>query len=74
MKIFGGLGGLFFLEELLRGASGTMTGFAFTEILVQIYDLYNSKKTDEAKKKYKKCANQAVNVIHNLVLLDEKKI
>ena len=31
LKIFGGLGGLFFLEELLRGASGTMTGFAFTE-------------------------------------------
>ena len=46
LKIFGGLGGLFFLEELLRGASGTMTGFAFTEILVQIYDLYNSKKTN----------------------------
>ena len=50
LKIFGGLGGLFFLEELLRGASGTMTGFAFTEILVQIYNLYNSKKRDEAKK------------------------
>ena len=50
LKIFGGLGGLFFLEELLRGASGTMTGFAFTEILVQIYNLYNSKKIDEAKK------------------------
>ena len=50
LKIFGGLGGLFFLEEMLRGASGTMTGFAFTEILVQIYDLYNSKKTDDAKK------------------------
>ena len=27
-----------------------MTGFAFTEILVQIYNLYNSKKIDEAKK------------------------
>ena len=50
LKIFGGLGGLFFLEELLRGASGTMTGFDFTEILVQIYNLYNSKKIDEAKK------------------------
>ncbi len=50
LKIFGGLGGLFFLEELLRGASGTMTGFAFTEILVQIYNLYNSKKIDETKK------------------------
>ena len=38
LKIFGGLGGLFFLEELMRGASGTMTGFAFTEVLVEIYN------------------------------------
>ena len=37
MKVFGGLGGVFFLEELQRGAVGTMTGFAFPEILVAIY-------------------------------------
>tara|TARA_B100000902_G_C27291945_1_gene907674 strand:- start:880 stop:1770 length:891 start_codon:yes stop_codon:yes gene_type:complete len=49
LKIFGGLGGLFFLEELMRGASGTMTGFAFTEILVEIYDLFSKNKTEEAK-------------------------
>jgi len=36
-QIFGGLGGAFFLEELARGADGTMTGFAFSEILVAIY-------------------------------------
>ena len=36
-EIFGGLGGMFLLEELGRGASGTMTGFAFTEILVAVY-------------------------------------
>ncbi|MCY4145882.1 MAG: dihydrodipicolinate synthase family protein [Chloroflexi bacterium] len=35
--IFGGLGGMFLLEELNRGAAGTMTGFAFTEILVAVY-------------------------------------
>jgi len=40
MKIFGGLGGVYFLEELQRGAVGTMTGFAFPEILVAIYDRY----------------------------------
>lgn len=34
--IFGGLGGVFFLEELNRGAVGTMTGFSYTEILVDI--------------------------------------
>jgi len=54
LKIFGGLGGLFFLEELFRGASGTMTGFAFTEILVQIYDLFKSQKTNEAKQLFYK--------------------
>ena len=36
-KVFGGLGGVYFLEELQRGAVGTMTGFAFPEILVRIY-------------------------------------
>ncbi|MHB8577616.1 MAG: dihydrodipicolinate synthase family protein [Dehalococcoidia bacterium] len=35
--IFGGLGGAQFYYELLRGAVGTMTGFAFTEILVHIH-------------------------------------
>ena len=38
MKIFGGLGGVYFLEELQRGAVGTMTGFAYPEILVSIYN------------------------------------
>lgn len=36
-KVFGGLGGVYFLEELQRGAVGTMTGFAFPEILIHIY-------------------------------------
>jgi 4-hydroxy-tetrahydrodipicolinate synthase len=42
MAIFGGLGGVYFLEELQRGAVGTMTGFAFPEILVAIYERYAS--------------------------------
>ena len=41
-EIFGGLGGMFLLEELGRGASGTMTGFAFTEILVAVYERFKS--------------------------------
>ncbi|HZY17831.1 MAG TPA: dihydrodipicolinate synthase family protein [Ramlibacter sp.] len=40
MRVFGGLGGVYFLEELQRGAVGTMTGFAFPEILVRIYQQY----------------------------------
>ena len=38
--IFGGLGGMFLLEELGAGANGTMTGFAFTEILVAVYQAF----------------------------------
>jgi 4-hydroxy-tetrahydrodipicolinate synthase len=41
-RIFGGLGGMFFLEELERGADGTMTGFAFTEILVAVHDAFKA--------------------------------
>ncbi len=40
VHVFGGLGGTFFLEELERGAVGTMTGFAFPEVLLRIYDLF----------------------------------
>ena len=37
MGIFGGMGGGFLLEELQRGAVGTMTGFAYPEVLVAIH-------------------------------------
>ena len=48
-EIFGGLGGMFLLEELARGASGTMTGFAFTEILVAVYEAFRSGRKAEAE-------------------------
>jgi 4-hydroxy-tetrahydrodipicolinate synthase len=34
--IFGGLGGMWVLEELVNGAAGVMTGLAFPEVLVDI--------------------------------------
>lgn len=37
LAIFGGLGGVFLLEELARGSAGAMTGFAYPEVLVEIY-------------------------------------
>lgn len=40
--IFGGLGGMFLLEELERGAAGTMTGFAFSEVLVKVYAAFRA--------------------------------
>ena len=48
VRIFGGLGGVFLLEELLAGATGAMTGFAFPEILVTIVRLFRAGKVDEA--------------------------
>lgn len=48
-EIFGGLGGMFLLEELQRGASGTMTGFAFTEILVAVFDAFNAGRLAAAQ-------------------------
>lgn len=38
--VFGGLGGQYFLEELQRGSVGIMTGFAFPEVLVGIYQRF----------------------------------
>jgi 4-hydroxy-tetrahydrodipicolinate synthase len=46
--IFGGLGGVFLLEELMAGATGAMTGFAFPEILVKIVKLFHAGDIDGA--------------------------
>ena len=48
VRIFGGLGGLFMLEELRRGAVGTMTGFGFPEILLDIYERFVAGDIDGA--------------------------
>jgi len=48
VRIFGGLGGVFLLEELMAGAAGAMTGFAYPAILVQIVTLFRAGKVDEA--------------------------
>jgi len=48
LTIFGGLGGMMFLEELRHGANGTMTGFAFPEILVEIYRKFTAGDRDGA--------------------------
>jgi len=46
--IFGGLGGVFLLEELMAGATGAMTGFAYPELLVKIVKLYHAGDRDGA--------------------------
>jgi len=47
--VFGGLGGVQFYYELCRGAVGTMTGFAFTEVLVEIYRRFQAGDRDGAR-------------------------
>jgi 4-hydroxy-tetrahydrodipicolinate synthase len=47
--IFGGLGGMYFYEELSRGAVGIMTGFAYQEILVRTYKLFSEGREREAR-------------------------
>jgi 4-hydroxy-tetrahydrodipicolinate synthase len=48
VRIFGGLGGVFLLEELMAGAAGAMTGFAFPAILVKIVTLFRAGTIAEA--------------------------
>jgi 4-hydroxy-tetrahydrodipicolinate synthase len=48
IDILGGLGGVFLLEELMAGAAGVMTGFAFPEVLVDVVAKYRDGRVDEA--------------------------
>ena len=42
LSILGGLGGAYLLEELMAGASGVMTGFAYPEMLVEVVKLFSA--------------------------------
>lgn len=42
LRILGGLGAIMLLEELRRGAVGTMTGFGFPELLVEIVSRFRA--------------------------------
>jgi 4-hydroxy-tetrahydrodipicolinate synthase len=48
IDIFGGLGGGYLIEELIAGATGAMTGFAYPRILVEVVSKWNEGKKDEA--------------------------
>jgi 4-hydroxy-tetrahydrodipicolinate synthase len=49
VAIFGGLGGVYFFEELSRGADGAMTGFPYPEALGAIRDAMRAGRRDEAR-------------------------
>ena len=48
IRILGGLGGAYLLEELLAGATGAMTGFAYPRILVDVVREFHAGRTDRA--------------------------
>jgi 4-hydroxy-tetrahydrodipicolinate synthase len=49
IAIFGGLGGVYFFEELSRGADGAMTGFPYPEALRAIRDHFVAGQRAEAR-------------------------
>lgn len=49
IPIFGGLGGVYFFEELSRGAVGAMTGFPYPEALRMIHDHFVAGRRNEAR-------------------------
>ncbi|MDA0263350.1 MAG: dihydrodipicolinate synthase family protein [Chloroflexi bacterium] len=55
MPIFGGLGGVFLLEELARGSAGAMTGFAYPEVLVDICRQMAEGDRTKAEELFNRC-------------------
>ncbi len=49
VAIFGGLGGVYFFEELSRGADGAMTGFPYPEALRAIREHFVAGRREEAR-------------------------
>lgn len=54
VTIVGGIGGIYLLDELRRGASGTMTGFAYPEVLVWIWEAWDSGDRERAASLFNK--------------------
>jgi 4-hydroxy-tetrahydrodipicolinate synthase len=50
--VIGGLGGLYLLDELRSGCTGTMTGFAYPEVLVAIWRAWANGNTTQAAALY----------------------
>jgi 4-hydroxy-tetrahydrodipicolinate synthase len=49
VSILVGNGGLYYPQEMRRGADGAMTGFAWPEMLVEVYNLFAAGKAEEAE-------------------------
>ena len=49
ISILCGNGGLYLLEEMLRGADGAMTGFSYPEMMAEVVAAYGAGDTDRAR-------------------------
>lgn len=49
ISILCGNGGLYLLEEMLRGADGAMTGFGYPEMMAQVIAAFQGGETDRAR-------------------------
>lgn len=49
ISILCGNGGLYLLEEMLRGADGAMTGFAYPEMMARVIEAYRAGDLDHAR-------------------------
>lgn len=49
VSILVGNGGIYYPQEMRRGADGAMTGFAWPEMLVEVYDLFAKGRAEEAE-------------------------
>jgi 4-hydroxy-tetrahydrodipicolinate synthase len=47
--VFGGMGGVYFLEELERGASGTMPAPQFVEVFIDVHDAFRAGDIERAR-------------------------
>jgi 4-hydroxy-tetrahydrodipicolinate synthase len=52
LVIFGGLNGHFLIEELQRGARGTMPGSDMTDMFTRVWNLYSEGKLAEARAEF----------------------
>ncbi|WP_181592954.1 dihydrodipicolinate synthase family protein [Paenibacillus sp. YN15] len=50
LAVFGGMNAMYFYEELVRGAVGTMPACEFPEVCVQIYKAFQSGDRDSARR------------------------
>ncbi len=55
--VFGGLGAIYYMEELDRGALGIASGFSFSDLLVEIFELFDSGDKEGARALFDKTAS-----------------